>query len=228
MAIRYDKSFNQKINRIVHNFNQKRNRAIKRGFTHLPPKLTVSELKSRYDKRSDLNRELKLIEDFNKNKDDALKLVETSGGAKAIQWEYDYLKANIRYARRFFDREIQEANSLDTPMQVAKAEYLNNLKAKRDFLDLELAELSQPDFNTYRSTVNDYLYANTRNLNYYRNWLQEVEIIMKHLGYDKETINQFFEGFEQLSPRQFINMYRQSGLVSRIYELYSNQKYWRF
>lgn len=220
MAIRFDKNYNREINRIVHNFNQKRNRAIKRGFTHLPPRLLVSELKSRYDTRSELNRELALIESFNKGRDDSLKIVETSGGAKAIQWEYDYLKANINQARAFFDRQIKEASDLDTTMVVAKAEYINNLKAKREFLDLELSELSQPDFNTYRSTVNDYLYDNTRNLRAYRNWLQEVEVIMKHLGFDNKTINQFFSGFEELTPRQFLNMYRQSGLVSRIYELY--------
>ena len=220
MAIRFDKAYNAEIRRVVKNFNRKRNRAIKRGYSHLPPALTVSELKSRYETRSQLNRDLNLLRKFNTGKDAALKTVETSGGAKAIKWEYDYLKANLRQAKKFYDREIQEAAKLDTPMMVAKAEYLNNLKAKRDYLDLELAQLSQSQFRTFRSTINEYLFANQRNLQGYRSWMTEVEQIMRRLGYDNKTINKFFDGFNELTPRQFLTMYRQSNLVSRIYELY--------
>ena len=126
----------------------------------------------------------------------------------------------MQYAKEFYDREIEDAARLDTPMMVAKAEYLNNLKSKRDYLNLELAELNQSQFRTFRNTINEYLYANERNMSGYRNWMNEVELIMRNLGYDNKTINKFFEGFNELSPRQFLNMYRQSALVSRIYELY--------
>ena len=220
MAIRYDKALNAEIRRVVRNFNQKRNRAIKRGYHYLPPTLTVSELKSRYTSRSQLKRDLKLLGKFNRNKDEALRVIETSGGAKAIKWEYDYLKANLKYAKEFYDREIADAARLDTDLNVAKSEYLNNLKSKRDYLNLELSELNQSQFKTFRNTINEYLYANERNLSGYRNWMNEVELIMRNLGYDNKTINKFFEGFNELTPRQFLTMYRQSALVSRIYELY--------
>lgn len=220
MAIRFDPALNKEIRRVVQNFNKKRNRAIQRGFHHLPPTLTVSELKNRYTKRSQLMRDLNLIKKFNKDKDKALRVVETSGGAKAIKWEYDYLKANLKNAINFYDREISDAARLDTEMNVAKAEYLNNLKAKRDYLNLELSNLNQSQFRTFRSTINEYLYANERNLRGYRNWMNEVEVIMRNLGYDNKTINEFFEGFNELTPRQFLTMYQQSALVSRIYELY--------
>lgn len=220
MAIKFDKAYNAEIRRVVRNFNQKRNRAIKRGYKYLPPKMTVSELKSRYTSRSQLNRDLNALKRFNREGDKALKVVETSGGAKAIKWEYDYLKRNLQYAKEFYDREIEDAARLDTPMMVAKSEYINNLKSKRDYLNLELTELSQSQFRTFRNTINEYLYANERNMSGYRNWMNEVELIMRNLGYDNKTINKFFEGFNELSPRQFLTMYRQSQIVSRIYELY--------
>lgn len=220
MAIKFDPAYNAEIRRVVRNFNQKRNRAIKRGYRYLPPKMTVSELKSRYTSRSQLNRDLNALKRFNREGDKALKVVETSGGAKAIKWEYDYLKRNLKYAKDFYDREIEDAARLDTPMMVAKSEYINNLKSKRDYLNLELTELSQSQFRTFRNTINEYLYANERNMNGYRNWMNEVELIMRNLGYDNKTINKFFEGFNELTPRQFLTMYRQSQLVSRIYELY--------
>lgn len=220
MAIKFDKAYNAEIRRVVRNFNQKRNRAIKRGYKYLPPKMTVSELKSRYTSRSQLNRDLNALKRFNREGDKALKVVETSGGAKAIKWEYDYLKKNLQYAKEFYDREIEDAARLDTPMMVAKSEYINNLKSKRDYLNLEFSELNQSQFRTFRNTINEYLYANERNMNGYRNWMNEVELIMRNLGYDNKTINKFFEGFNELTPRQFLTMYRQSQLVSRIYELY--------
>lgn len=220
MAIRFTPEFNKEIRRVVHNFNQKRNRAIKRGYTHLPEPLTVSELKNRYESKTLLKRDLKLLSEFNTGKDEALKTVETSGGAKAIKWEYDYLKKNLQYAKRFYDREIRDASALDTPMAVAKAEYLNNLKAKREYLEMELAELNQSQFNTYKATINEYLEANQRYKSGYRSWMNEIETIMRQLGYDNKTINKFFEGFDRLTPRQFLTMYRQNAIVSRIYELY--------
>lgn len=220
MAIKFDKAYNAEIRRVVRNFNQKRNRAIKRGYRYLPPPVTVSELKARYTTRKQLNRDLNAMKRFNREGDKALRVVETSGGAKAIKWEFDYLKRNLQYAKEFYDREIEDAARLDTPMMVAKAEYLNNLKSKRDYLNLELAELNQSQFRTFRNTINEYLYANERNMSGYRNWMNEVELIMRNLGYDNKTINKFFEGFNELTPRQFLNMYRQSALVSRIYELY--------
>lgn len=218
MAIRFDKSYNSEIRKVVKNFNQKRNRAIKRGVKNLPPPLTVSELKSRYETRAALNKDLGLIRKFNTN--EALKTVETSGGAKAIKWEYEYLKKNLNEAKSFYDREIKNASRLDTPLRVAKKDYINNLKAKRDYLDLEYEQLNQSQFRTFRKTINSALNYNNITSANYRGWLKEVEIIMRQLGYGNKEIDRFFEGFDELSPQEFITAYRQSNLVSRIYELY--------
>lgn len=218
MAIRYDPALNAEIRRVVKNFNQKRNRAIKRGFRNLPPTMKVSELKARYEKRPELLRELKLISRF--NQEDALEVIENSGGAKVIKWEVKYLKDNLKKAKEFYDREIYELSATPTELGVSKQEILNNLRSKRSFLDLEISQLNQSDYATYRATINEYLKSNLNKKQSYRNWLNEVEVIMRRLGYDNKTINKFFEGFDELTPSQFITMYRQSNLVSRIYELY--------
>lgn len=218
MAIRYSGAYNKEISRVVQNFNRKRNRAIKQGKRLVPPKMTVSDLKLRYENRRDLNRELKLLEKFGKR--DALVEVENAGGAKAVKWEVQYLKSNLKYAKEYFDREIKKASHIDTSMAVTKKEHLDNLRAKRQFLDLELSQLSPEDFRTFKKTMNDYFYGNKRNLQDYRNWLNEVELIMRNMGYDNKTIDKFFEGFDTLTPEQFINLYRENALVSRIYELY--------
>lgn len=218
MAIRFNPAYNAEIRRVVQNFNQKRNRAIKRGFRNLPPPMKVSELKARYEKRSDLNRELRLISQF--NQEDALETVETSGGVKAINWEIKYLKANIQNAREYYDRQIYEISNLDTDLGVMRREMLNNLRTKRAYLDLEIDTLAPSQYSTYKATVGEYLSAAHDKIKTYRGWLNEVESIMTRLGYDQDTKNKFFEGFDQLTPAQFVTMYRQSNLISRIYELY--------
>lgn len=218
MSIRFTPEYNAEIRRVVQNFNKKRNRAIKRGFRNLPPPLKVSELKSRYEKRSDLNRELNLLRKF--GREDALETVETSGGASAIRWEMQYIKANIKKAKDFYTRQIYEISALDTELGVMKRELLNNLRVKRDYLDLELSELTPSQYSTYKTTINEYLNTGYANKTNYRSWLNEVESIMTNLGYDDEMKKKFFEGFEKLTPAQFLTMYRQSNLISRIYELY--------
>lgn len=220
MAIKYTPDFNKEIRRIVSNFNRKRNRAIKRGFTHLPDRVLVSDLKKRYESRKLLEQELKLLKSFNEEKDSALDIVETMGGARLTSWELKYLRNNIEYAKQFYDRQIQEAGEIQTDMMISKAEYINNLRAKRSYLDMELSQLSPSQLKTYKRTIDEYLSANKRDINAYRSWLKEVETIMRHMGYGNDTINRFFEGFENLTPRQFVTMYRQNSIISRIYELY--------
>ena len=219
MAIRYDKNLNAEIRRVVHNFNQKRNRAIKRGFTHLPPRLLVSELKARYSTKSELTKELKIIESFNKSKDDALKIVETSGGAKAIKWEYQYLKRNINAAKDHYDRLIKKASQYDTVYDIGRKHTLETLQRNREMLDLELSELSQNDFNTFKTTINKYIRYNYLADRYYKGFLTEVMAVIQYSGYDEKTANTFINKLKVLSPLQFIEMYNDSQLISRVYEL---------
>lgn len=218
MVISYDDAYNKEISRVVHNFNQKRNRAIKAGKGIVPGPVKVSELKARYSTRRDMNRELRLLKEFSKR--DALEEVENLGGAKAVKWEVGYLKENLKYAKEYFDREIAKVHHIPDKMSVIRNEYVNNLKAKRQFLDLEMALLDPSDFRTFKKTFDEYLYANERKVASYRAWLKEVEMIMRNIGIDNKTINKFFEGFDSLTPEQFITMYRESNLIKRIYELY--------
>ena len=126
----------------------------------------------------------------------------------------------MKQAKAYYDREINRLSALDTELGVTKKEMLNNLRSKRAYLDLELATLAPNQYGTYRATIEEYLKANFSKKQAYRGWLNEVETIMQRLGYDKRTINKFFEGFDQLTPAQFVTMYRQNNLISRIYELY--------
>ena len=96
MAIRFDAGCNANMRKIVANYNQRRKRMIKAGFKQVPPHAKVSELKGRYDTRSDLNRELERLKNLGRG--DVLQKIETSGGVKAVKWQYKYLKNNANNA----------------------------------------------------------------------------------------------------------------------------------
>ena len=220
MSIRYDKKLNKQINRVVHNFNQNRNRAIKRGLKNAPPLVRVSDLKARYTSRSELNKELTRLSKF---KGDELRKVETQGGATAIKWELKYLKAVTNEAKRFYDRQILAERryiaKFPNTRDIGKEERLNTLLSKREFLDLELTQLNALDYKTYRATINEYTEAHKRDQRAYRGFLSEVEFVMRNAQIPDDEITKFMDNFKVLSPREFIYLFNTSDLVSRVYDL---------
>lgn len=221
MSIRYSRELNREMSRVVHNFNQNRNRAIKRGLKNIPPLVRVSDLKARYTSRSELNKELDRLSQF--KGDDALKTVETQGGATAVKWEFDHLKAITNEAKKFYDREILSTRrylaKFPRTRDIGKEERLNELLDKRAFLDLNIMNLNQLDFITYRKTIEGYTESPKYNRRSYRGFLSEVEFVMGNVGIDTETINKFMNNFKVLTPEEFIYLYNNSDLISRIYDL---------
>ena len=224
MSIKYDSGLNAEMRRVVHNFNQKRKRAIKRGYHYLPPVQYVSELKARYDNRSDLLKELKYLERFNTKRDQALKVIESSGGAKAIQWEFDYLKAHQRQAKEFFRKEYNLISSKvgDFPGERMR---LDAIAKKLDTLDLDLAYMTQSQFNSYRSAINEVINKPLKYAAGYRGFLAEVEGVMRMVGIEDSDIKQFFEKINALTPEEFHYLYEKNDLVSRVFELADSPEY---
>lgn len=216
MAIRFDKAYNAEINRVVRNYNQKRNRAIQRGFRQLPPAMKVSELKTRYTVRSDLNRELNRLRKFNIT--DALKKVETQGGIESTAWEMKYLKGNARNARDYFEREYKRVSKRVARFP-GEAERLNNIRAKIDILDIDLSHMNQEQFRSARRAIFEYVEAPAKRKAGYRGFLNEVDLVMQRLGYSKDEIDSVLDKFNELNPDQFLYAYDHFDIISRIYEL---------
>lgn len=219
MAIRYDKNYNREINRIVHNFNQKRNRAIKRGFTNVPDNVLVSELKSRYQTRTDLNRELEYLKTFSHDRDKLLRKVETEGGVKAVKWQLVYLKNNLKNTKQYLEREYERVEKR-VGQYPGERMYLDTIKAKMENLEVNLSEMNQHQFKSALSTVNEFAKSERVKKTQYRGFLVEVELVMDRLGIPNESKNKFFNKFKSLTPSQFLYAYDNNPIIARIYELY--------
>lgn len=227
MAIRYSKDFNAEIKRIVYNFNRKRNRAIKRGMTYVPDKQYVSELKFRYSNKSDLVRELKLLEKFNLMGQEAFEIEQTLGGAKVSRYQIDYLKQNLEQTKEFYDRQIQEAKELfeNEPYSMARKDYLFNLQTKRQYLEYDIDYLDESGLQTFRKYIKQAQSYNIKQMTGYRGFLSVIDSAMKTVGYDTQTRDAFFKQLMDLTPAQFVKMYRNSDLINRVYDLVTSPQH---
>lgn len=217
MAVRLTKDIEAQLIREVKLFNAKRSKAIKQGYKHVPQPLTVSELKSRYDNKSDLMGEIAHIKTFSVSRD-AMKEVELSGGAKAIQWEIDDLKRNLKYAKDWLGREFSTVRGLMYKMP-GERQRLSNVIAKRAVLEQEIDMLDQRSFETYKGVIDDFFNAGVKRDAGYRGFLSEVELVMRRVGVSEKEIDDFFETINKLTPNQFMLLYENEDLIKKVYSL---------
>lgn len=229
MANRFDPDFNSEIRRIVKNFNQKRNRAIKRGFSYLPNKAYVSDIKANFSTKAEIRKYLKELERFNKMGNSALDIITTDNGGRTSRYNLMFIKSNLKDTKAFFDRQIKEAEELfyEDQYSIARRDYLFNLQAKRKYLDMEIMQLDQSGLRTFDRYTKQALSYNKSNITAYKGFLSGVEDVMRRLGFDEKTISQFYEKMGNISPAQFIKMYRKSDLIARIYEMIPSPEHGR-
>lgn len=229
MASKFDPDFNAEIRRVVKNFNQKRNRAYRRGFSYLPNKAYVSNIKANFDTKSEIKKYLKELEKFNKMGDSALDIITTQSGGRISRYNLMFIKDNLKDTKAFFDRQIAEAEELfyEDQYSIARRDYLFNLQAKRKYLDLEIMQLNQSGLKTFDRYTKQALSYNKSNITAYKGFLGGVEDVMRRLGYDEKYISAFYEKMSNISPAQFIKMYRKSDLIARIYEMIPSPEHGR-
>ena len=219
MAIRFTPKYNAEIRRGVYNFNQTRKRAIDAGVpkSKLPNSVKVSELKSRFKTRDELNRELKRLQNFSRKS--LSEIVETEGGASITKWNLNYLKAHTEAAKQYLmkRREIF-ANKIKNGFPGERMN-LDNVESKLNILNLDLNTVSSQQLKSYEAIINEYLKYPNRGLRGYRGFLSEVDWVMGNVGISEEQKKVFFDKFKQLTPEEFQYMYDSSDLINRIYML---------
>lgn len=221
MAIKYNAKYNEEIRSIVRNFNKRRNRAEKAGYTNLPPLAKVSELKSRYTVRSELERALSNLETF---RHDTLKKIENRGGAKSVAWEYQNIKNNLNAARQFHRREYERISKRIGKFPGERLR-LDAIAAKISLLDKDINYLNQEEFRSYRSAVLEYINFPIRAEKGYRGFLSEIDLVMDRLQFSNERKESILEKFKELTPEQLFYVYNENDLIGRIYDLIDSPIY---
>lgn len=221
MAKKFEPVFESEIRRIVKNFNQKRSRAIDRGFSNVPEKQYVSRIKKNFNKRSDVASYLKGLQRFNDMGDKAFNTVETKAGGKISEYNYQMMKKNLKHARAFYREQIDEAEKLFDldPYSIGRKDYLLNLEEKSKYLEQDILDLSQSGLSTFNKYIEQSMTSGIRQVGAYRGFLSGIDDIMSRLGYSKQEINSLYEKMADLTPAQFVKMYRQNDIIGRLYDL---------
>lgn len=219
MAIRYTPEYNAEIRRRVHNFNQTRNRAEKAGVpkNRLPNPVKVSELKSNYKTKRELERALNQLDKFSKKSTN--QRINITDDFKTTKWNYDYVKGNRDLAKEYFKKEFERVEKRVSHYP-GERDYLNTISAKIDILGKDINKLEEREFKASLSAVNEFMNAPSQRKSAYRGYLTVVEDVMDTLNIDSNKKNAFFKKFEQLTPTQFLYMYDNNALIERVYELY--------
>lgn len=217
MSIRYSDDDIRRMRYEVHNFNRRRKRALKAGYSYkdLPDHLYLSELKRRFDKREDLERELKHIAEFRRSE---LGEVDLKYGVKAMQWDIDYIKNNLYQAKKFYDRKEKILTQRIGRFPSQKDE-LELIIRNREALEVDFFKLTQTDYDDMKASIKYFIRSRNKWGAGYRGFMSEVEEVMTRVGISKEERDIFFEKFKKLSYEDFFYIYEESDNIKRIYAL---------
>ena len=130
--------YNQNITRVVSNFNRKVARLQKAGYDLLPSKVSVREIKKRFDNKTELNTYLRDLQRFSRR---GAEEVITIGGKDYTKYEVDVFKRKLRRERYKLNKEIVQAKSVTPKYPMQHDIFLANLQAKRNTLSNDWQDL---------------------------------------------------------------------------------------
>ena len=217
---KFSPEFNKEIYRTVRSFNQRVRRAEQRGLTNLPDLQSVAELKARYVTENDMKRELGFLRQMNLNRK-SLDTVTTLGGAKMTEWEFQYMKQNLKPLRRFYDVMIKVAQNRygSYPYNTALKSELLNLEARRDYLNRDLNALTRSELLTFRRYMTKYKETSKRTGNYFDQYLGALGEIGKYNPDASAAVKRIRKKINNLSPAVFEEIYRRHDIVNDLFDI---------
>ena len=228
MAIRYDKKLNQEINRTIKNFNQKIARLEKQDRELLPSKITKKDLKSGVYTRTELRRKLKELQRFGRR--GAEDIIETSGGVRLTQYNYQNIKRENARIKRNITREINRLRvnkpkifgktQTSTFSEMGDHDYLN-LVARRKALEKDINKLSRDELERFtkliEKTGRNQQYMNTVFKENYFNMLTDIAY---HYGYDNKKLDEMKKKLMKLKPNDFLRLFKEDKSIRAILDYY--------
>lgn len=206
MAINYDDALNARMSRIVRNYNR-------RVEGTKVPKVSVARLRKDYSRRADLNRELKNLEAFSK------KAAFRDATAKISEYDKQLIKNNRDATIKYLEEKLgylQRHSKTGYPLEKGE---MKNVELNIRILKQDISSASQDDLRAMVAEVNDYRRSFAEQGAGYRGFLSEVEFVMGNVGIPQDQRDAFFEKLKQLNPHEFLQLYENSDLIERVYDL---------
>lgn len=235
--INYTKKLNKEIQNVVKRYNAKITRLNKRGVVITPPKIKVSDLKTKdtsslyfsYDTK-ELKQRLRDMKRFlNKGAEETITL---KSGIEITRYERDLLKRQRSRALKRINREIEEYGNLHLRQAGSTRLYQNqtykeignltyrNLLAKKDYLKThKLNSLQKAQFNYYKMFLKRQT-ESPRDELWKQNYIDILRSTANQYGYDKNKTDEIIKELDKLSPREFKIAYNEEVLLQAVYDYY--------
>lgn len=208
--IRYDKAYNQKISRVVSNFNRKVRRLEKEGGELLPSTVSVREIKAMFMNRRDLTTYLRHLQRFSKR--GAENIVEVDG-KRYTNYEVKEFQLALRRERRQLDKVIAEEEAVQSKYPLQHQLTLENYKMRRAKLGGSYIELIGKPIAGY---LNDWARKTITYDNYLEILFQDAYLA----DYDQEKLDYIRSKLLELSPSKFNRALENSPEIQEIFNYY--------
>ena len=228
MAIRYDKKLNQEINRTIKNFNQKIARLEKQDRELLPSKITKKDLKSGVYTRTELRRKLKELQRFGRR--GAEDIIETSGGVRLTQYNYQNIKRENARIKRNITREINRLRvnkpkifgktQTSTFSEMGDHDYLN-LVARRKALEKDINKLSRDELERFTKLI-EKTGRNQQYMNsiFKQNYFDMLTDLGYYFDYDNDKLNILKQKLMNLKANNFLKLFKEDKSIRAILDYY--------
>lgn len=234
MAIRYDKSLNKEINRVVRNFNLKVKRLEKsERDLILPQVVSIRELKKNVTSRYELNRELEKLKRYSKRGIE--ETIKTLGGSEVSKYELENIKREARRIKYQVTREISKKKSTKprvfgvvqdvTFAEMGDKTYLN-LVARRKALNKEIEKLNSSELKRFEDLLEKSKkkrFYDFNNLQY--NWANEMLMPLAYLtGYPMDKLEGIAQKVATLKEKDFLDLFNNEMVMRAITEFYAEAR----
>lgn len=209
--IRYDSEYNKNIARVVSNFNRKISRLQKLGNEVLPSKVYVSDIKSKFDNRRDLNQYLRDLQRFSKR---GAENIVTIGSKQFTKYDIDLFRRRLRSERTRLRKDLADEENYKSKYPMQHDVYTANIRAKKQKLAAKWSDLIVTGIQ--EKLINEPY----RRSEIYDNYLEILFQDAYQMGYPEDRIEYIKSKLLQLSPRKFIRALEGEPNIQYIFDYY--------
>lgn len=235
MAIRFDPALTKEVRKVVNNFNAKRRRLEKLGYTGLPEPISIRDLRQ-IGRRRELYSVLSDIKLFSqrgmeakiKSIPDKSKAVAEADKTSLTIWEATILKRQARRSKISIARAIKaKEERLKTAKYKADLKQsIEDLKYRKDYLSKKITTLGRQGLRTFRKMVKLHLRRKALNDQFYENFF---DMLFKSAyvtsDIDPNQLDEIERKLRQLTPDQLAQAFEEEPIINSIvskYNLYVN------
>lgn len=220
MAIKFDKKLEQEVERIVTKFNHAVERANKKAGKEVIQKRSIEGLKNKFLKRSELKRELRLLNDISKKgSTDTV----THGEVEMTKWESDYLKKNLAYAKSQRTRRFKRIDKRDTEAKAGKQGYNSErwyqMMNEREALDrYNLENLTEESYERLHKSINSETRRSLYNKQFYDEFFSRLTEAQDLAHVDPLLMDALKKKLENVDPNAFLEIYNEAPYFKAVME----------